>query len=276
MRAAVADIEPIARTVAFRLAPELAARWNGGSIVRSALLNALSIFLPAGENLFVRTVRATQAAGCADARGVNTFVVQESAHRRQHELYNACLQQRFPSTGRWLWYMDRSWAFKSAMMSPRARLAATVAIEHLTTLMARLVLSERSAIEGADLEYASLWRWHALEELEHKSVAFQLYFAQGGSRRRLMLMMIIVSAVFAVEFLCVLAALLGDQKRLYRRQTRQDLRAIWRSRAAREARAGYVTFFAKAFSPALVDDSDLVLRWRSDAVLAAHFLKPRN
>ena len=61
-------------------------------------------------------------------------------------------------------------------LSPLARLAATVALEHLTAILAAALLDGRSgSLAGADPRVAELWRWHAVEETEHKSVAFDVY-----------------------------------------------------------------------------------------------------
>lgn len=264
------------RTVSFELAPALAARWNDGSLLRSAWLNALSLFLPTGEAFFVETVRGAPCDARPMASAVSAFVMQESAHRRQHELYNRCVCTQFRSAQRWVDYMDRSWALKRALMSERKRLAATVVIEHLTTIIARLILTESSLLAGADAEYANLWKWHALEELEHKAVAFDLYLARYGSRRGLTATMIIVSLVFALEYAAVLASLLFEKRETRRLATFGATFAVLRSDPVAALRRQYFEFFRSGYSPSAIDDTPVVLRWRREDELQRHVLKSRR
>lgn len=58
---------------------------------------------------------------------------------------------------------------------PLAQLAFTVAIEHLTATLSYLILKDPKLLEDASPAYQQLWTWHALEEMEHKGVAFDVY-----------------------------------------------------------------------------------------------------
>ncbi|MEP4372602.1 MAG: metal-dependent hydrolase, partial [Alloalcanivorax venustensis] len=61
------------------------------------------------------------------------------------------------------------------------QLANTVALEHLTAILADGLLSLPEIMEGSDEGYRAIWNWHALEETEHKAVAFDVYrVAMGG------------------------------------------------------------------------------------------------
>jgi predicted metal-dependent hydrolase len=58
---------------------------------------------------------------------------------------------------------------------PKLSLAITAALEHLTALLARQVLEDDARrLAPMHPDMAPLWRWHALEESEHKSVAFDV------------------------------------------------------------------------------------------------------
>src|SRR5205814_7790771 len=58
---------------------------------------------------------------------------------------------------------------------PIASLAATMALEHFTAILAHQLLANPRHLEGADKESADLWRWHACEEIEHKGVAYDTW-----------------------------------------------------------------------------------------------------
>ena len=78
----------------------------------------------------------------------------------------------------------RAWPSASGCCRRSSNLAATAALEHFTATLAELVLSseETRALFGHD-EVRNLFLWHALEESEHKAVAFDVYRAVGGSER---------------------------------------------------------------------------------------------
>ena len=167
-------------------------RWAGGDAFRSAFFNALSMSFPVGEQFFIDAVREgaralppEQAARFeAEVRG---FVGQEATHRRVHALYNAQLErQGFVND-----WGPRAGARMGVIAGadPRHALAATAANEHFTALLAHHLLERPAALAGAEPRLATLWRWHAAEESEHRSTAFDLYRALGGNeawRRRWM------------------------------------------------------------------------------------------
>src|SRR3546814_14121606 len=65
-------------------------------------------------------------------------------------------------------------------------LMATIALEHYTAMMASVMLREDSMYAGAEPEWAALWKWHAIEEIEHKGVAYDtwLHATKDWSRLR--------------------------------------------------------------------------------------------
>ena len=80
--------------------------------------------------------------------------------------------------------LEKNIALSYKFMSPLQRLAMTAALEHVTAIMAESSLSEGSPMEEvADPAMRELWDWHAAEEMEHKSVAFDVYRAVGGTEK---------------------------------------------------------------------------------------------
>ena len=173
----------------FDLEEALAGDWNGGSAFRTAFFNAMSLSFPSGERFFIDAVREHEE-GLQDPalrEAVRGFIGQEAVHRRVHAAYNETFCRRrgydleelegpFLEGVRW----------SEENLSPLARLAATVALEHITAILAAALLDGRSgSLAGADPRVAELWRWHAVEETEHKSVAFDVYAVSGGCPKRL-------------------------------------------------------------------------------------------
>src|SRR3546814_8693852 len=59
--------------------------------------------------------------------------------------------------------------------APIASLAATMALEHFTAILAHELLKDSRHLASADAETAAMWRWHATEEIEHKGVAYDTW-----------------------------------------------------------------------------------------------------
>jgi len=84
-------------------------------------------------------------------------------------------------------------------------LAATMALEHFTAMMAHEFLARPEHFAGADAQVAALWRWHAIEEIEHKAVAYDtwLHATRGWSRgkrwRVKSFMMLVVTRNFLIH-----------------------------------------------------------------------------
>jgi predicted metal-dependent hydrolase len=58
---------------------------------------------------------------------------------------------------------------------PIASLAATMCLEHFTAILAHELLRDPRHLAPADAESAAMWRWHAIEEIEHKGVAYDTW-----------------------------------------------------------------------------------------------------
>jgi predicted metal-dependent hydrolase len=54
-------------------------------------------------------------------------------------------------------------------------LGVTIALEHFTAMLADLFDSDPQLWAGTPEEILRLWRWHAMEETEHKAVAFDVF-----------------------------------------------------------------------------------------------------
>ena len=160
--------------------------WCGGDAFRTAWFNALSMSFPVGEQFFIDSVRAGvqmlpdgERAGFEPA--IKGFIGQEATHRRIHSLFNAHLAAQ-GLVNRWELRARRR-IDKLAGVDVRAAIGATAATEHLTAILAEYLLSDASALQGADARWITLWLWHASEETEHRSTAFDLYRALGGNEK---------------------------------------------------------------------------------------------
>ncbi|OYW29718.1 MAG: metal-dependent hydrolase [Caulobacter sp. 12-67-6] len=149
--------------------------WLGGDVVGTAVFNALSLTFPDGERLFMDAVRhyRPKLSGklLDDAKA---FITQEAIHSREHVAMNGGLDRnRYPVAA-----IEAQVRERTAMVrgrGPMAMLGATIALEHFTSMMADSFMREDDLFENTDPEMKRLWQWHALEETEHKAVAFDVF-----------------------------------------------------------------------------------------------------
>jgi predicted metal-dependent hydrolase len=149
--------------------------WLGGDPVGSAMYDALSVTFPKGEAFFVESVRAfREGAPPKLAAEIKAFTTQEVMHSREHVQFN----RRALAAGYDMSALERRVDERLEITKTRppiVNLAATMALEHFTAILAHQLLSNPRHLAGADPESANLWRWHSIEEIEHKGVAYDTW-----------------------------------------------------------------------------------------------------
>jgi uncharacterized protein len=149
--------------------------WLGGDPIGSSLFTALSVTFPQGEAMFIEAVKAHRDGVPPKLAGeIRAFVQQEVIHSREHVVFN----KKIAETGYDLSELFAEVGQVMAMIKERppiVNLAATIALEHYTAVLAQLFLKDPSIFDGADPEWADMWRWHAIEEIEHKGVAYDTW-----------------------------------------------------------------------------------------------------
>jgi len=149
--------------------------WHGGRVEATAIYNALSTTFPAGEAYFVESVRAFRdGAPPKLAEEIKGFTTQEAIHSREHDAFNRRAEQSGYDLSRLEAQVEKRLAISRAR-PPIVNVAATMALEHFTAIIAHELLANPRHLEGAESETADLWRWHAVEEIEHKGVAYDTW-----------------------------------------------------------------------------------------------------
>ncbi|PKM22025.1 MAG: metal-dependent hydrolase [Gammaproteobacteria bacterium HGW-Gammaproteobacteria-14] len=169
------DIQP--RKMDFQFDPSLPRYWFAGDQFKTLLLTALSCTFPEGERFFVRSVRhyQKQLADPLLKEQVKGFIGQEAHHGNEHEAFNIFMEERGVPTKQVSDFVLNGLKMQGKWLSPERQLAKTCALEHFTAMLAELILEHPEFLEGMDDRMLPLWLWHAVEESEHKSVAFDVY-----------------------------------------------------------------------------------------------------
>lgn len=149
--------------------------WLGGNPAATAFYNALSVTFPKGEAYFIESVKAFRDGVDEKlAREIKAFTVQEVVHSREHVAFNKRVLDHGYDISRLESRVDQ--VLEIARARPKiVQLAATMALEHYTAILAAELIRNPRHLDGADKANGDLWRWHALEEIEHKGVAYDTY-----------------------------------------------------------------------------------------------------
>ncbi|MGH7820189.1 MAG: metal-dependent hydrolase, partial [Candidatus Binatia bacterium] len=172
--AAIPDAADIPkRDLRFDLDPVDLRTWHPEGLHVAHFFNALSIFFPEGESFFIDSVRrfADRVRSPRLRDEVKGFLGQEAMHSREHRRYNRALARAGLPAEALEKAVVKRLDLGRKLMSPEEQLAVTIALEHFTAIMAHTVLSDERLLANAEPNMAAIWRWHAVEETEHKAVA---------------------------------------------------------------------------------------------------------
>jgi predicted metal-dependent hydrolase len=172
-----ADLQIQPRNVMFTRDRNAARWWNGGDAVATAFYNSLSLTFPKGEAFFIDSVRNFRdSVPPAQQAQIDAFIKQEAAHSREHHHLNNQVEQAGYDVGPMHADLDSRLA-EMKDQPPIVGLVTTVALEHFTAIIAHACLKSERHFKNASPDAARLWKWHAIEEIEHKGVAYDTFLA---------------------------------------------------------------------------------------------------
>lgn len=239
--------------------------WYADSPFLTYFWSAFSILLPEGEQFFVKAVRhyRDQITDEDLKAAISGFIGQEALHTQGHQVLNDFINaKQLPAAeleGQLKVLLDNV-----GKIHPRLNLAATICLEHFTALMGEQLLAEVDHHEAVAEDIRPLWMWHALEETEHKAVAWDVYEQTGGGyivrTATMALTTTILGAVMAYSTARLMHA---DGKLLNVRDNVAGMRALF-GRRGRMTRLlpKYLDFFRPSFHPNDHDTNALVAEWR--------------
>lgn len=250
--------------------------WHGDNPHGTALYNALSATFPKGEAFFVESVRAfREGTEPKLAEAIKGFTTQEAIHSREHAAFN----RRAADSGYDLTRLDERVAHRLSITKskpPIVSLAATMALEHFTAILAHQLLAEPRHLDGADEESAELWRWHACEEIEHKGVAYDtwLHATRHWSRWKRWKVkakvMLYITRNFVVDRTAGALELLRQDGITGLRAWVPLLWYMWgRPGMMRKIAGAWFKFFLPRFHPWNEDDRDLLRAYEAGAAATA-------
>lgn len=259
--------------------------WMNGSAGLTHFMTALSALFPAGEKFFIDSVRAVRQHPAikdnADLqKEISAFIGQEAMHTHEHVGFNASAQRYGHDVETLDRYTDNVIQTTRKVMAKLLKpvgitqemvdLTATTALEHFTATIATQLLSNEHIQElMTDETMKNMWLWHAIEENEHKAVAYDVFegvFGKGLKAYALRTSSLVISmATLAVVQSYFLARLLKQDNQL----NLESLKAIYTY--AYSPSKGVITgmgremlmYFKPGFHPNDHDTHGLLTVWKA-------------
>ncbi|HEY1077354.1 MAG TPA: metal-dependent hydrolase [Fontimonas sp.] len=167
--------------------------WFGGDAFKTRFFDAMSLLFPEGEKFFICCVRdfRDQIKDPELLAQVKDFIYQEGQHGMVHTRFNNRLKAQGIAVDTILAKQkDIMFNFFRKRFSPTYTLGQTAAAEHMTALMAHGFF-KNGMFADADPRIRAMYAWHAVEEIEHKAVAYDVFkkVAGGGYFTRVLSML---------------------------------------------------------------------------------------
>lgn len=180
------DIKVTFRKMKFKFGKSTKKLWHNESPFLSYFWSAMSTAFPDGELLFMDSGRyyKDQIKSPKLKQQLDDFVRQEAHHTFQHNKLNALMLERGFPMDKYQGWFHNSIEYGKKRDSPETSLAISMALEHFTANFAEQYMTKEYLTKGMDPEVKALWEWHAIEELEHKAVLFDIYDEIGGGYLR--------------------------------------------------------------------------------------------
>lgn len=167
---------PIVRSnLDFQLS-EIPRYWFAGDPFLTRMFDALSLTFPDGERYFIQSVRLfrDQIQDPDLKQRVADFIRQEAQHGIAHDKMNQVMKDQGMPVDQFIQRLNKIFKFELKYRSPQYNIAMTAAAEHLTALMAETFYGEKDTLKDAHPYVRALFAWHAIEEMEHRDVAFDV------------------------------------------------------------------------------------------------------
>lgn len=259
--------------------------WMSGNAGLTHFMTALSALFPAGEKFFIDSVRAVRyhpmlKDNAELQKEISAFIGQEAMHTHEHVGFNASAQKFGHDVDTLDRHTDTVIQATRKLLAKIAKpvgitqemvdLTATTALEHFTATIASQLLSNSHIQElMSDETMKTMWLWHAIEENEHKAVAYDVFegvFGKGVKAYALRTSSLVISmlTLFFVQNYFLLRLLKQDQQ-----LNLENLKMIYRY--AYSPSKGVITgmakemllYFKPSFHPNDVDTTSLLDTWKA-------------
>ena len=234
------------------------------SPVMSHMLTALSSTFPIGEQFFVHSVRNVRDK-VKDEKlqaQITAFIGQEAMHSKAHAEFNDAWRSDDYNLDRFqVWLARKNEYVKN--LHPKIQLAITCAFEHFTALLGGYILRHPEVLATLDEDAVKLWVWHAIEEIEHRAVAFDVYQAvYGDDKIRRMIMRSVTTGFASLTFYSATRLFLQDKAKSLPKVGGNIFGLYLLGKMFIQLLPEYLSYFKADFHPSEIDYTKIVNYWK--------------
>lgn len=245
--------------------------WFGGDPFKTRFFDAMSLLFPEGEKFFIQCVRdfRDRIDEPQLEEEVKDFTFQEAQHTRVHIEFNKRVERQGVDVGAIEATQKKILALYRRRVPRKYTLAQTAAAEHMTAMMAHFVLENSELLEEADPRIRAIYFWHAIEEIEHKAVAFDVLqkAAKAGYFTRT-LAMLNLSLAFPFHVLMIMRHMLKTDGFSRGERLRIWLKGLWWLYGPRGIYARmmphYLSYYRPGYHPWSKGETRAFQRWREE------------
>ena len=234
------------------------------SPVMSHLLTALSSTFPIGEQFFVHSVRNVRDKVKDEnlQAQIAAFIGQEAMHSKAHAEFNAAWRSEDYNLDRFQAWLARKDDYVKNL-HPKIQLAITCAFEHFTALLGGYILRHPEVLATLDEDAAKLWVWHAIEEIEHRAVAFDVYQAvYGDDKIRRVIMRSVTTGFASLTLYSATRLFLQDKKKSLPKVGGNIFGFYLLGKMFLQLAPEYLAYFKTDFHPSEIDYTKLIRYWK--------------
>lgn len=234
------------------------------SPVMSHMLTALSSTFPIGEQFFVHSVRNVRDK-VKDEKlqtQITAFIGQEAMHSKAHAEFNDAWRSDDYHLDRFQAWLARKNDYVKNL-HPKIQLAITCAFEHFTALLGEYILRHPEVLATLDDDAVKLWVWHAIEEIEHRAVAFDVYQAvYGDDKIRRMIMRSVTTGFASLTFYSATQLFLQDKAKSLPKVGGNVFGLYLLGKMFIQLLPEYLSYFKADFHPSEIDYTKMVNYWK--------------
>jgi hypothetical protein len=213
----------------FGLDGDIPRYWFENDPFKTRLFDAMSVLFPEGEKFFITCVRdfRDQVKDAETQQQVRDFIRQEGQHSKVHMQFNDRLKAQGVNVDAIEAYHRNEHDYARKHLSKTYTLAMTAAAEHMTAIMAHGFF-KRELLDKADARMRALYHWHAIEEIEHKAVAFDIMQKVAGANYwQRCLAMLQVTLIFPLHTFLIMRHMFRIDGFNFFQRTGLWLRGLW-------------------------------------------------
>lgn len=236
--------------------------WFNGNALMTMVMTSMSVSFPAGERFFIDSVRHYEnlVKDPNLKRQIKAFIGQEANHTLEHSTFNRFMDGfGYPAVAMENFIRNRIKSLQNRA-SPERNLASTAALEHFTAILAGSMLEHRAAFDTMHPIVAKMWIWHAIEEVEHRSVAFDVFQEQVGDESLRRSAMIRMTMLFILVNMVRTAILMLNTKQIFNlKGWIKGIKMMWGKHGLiRNVIPHYFEYYRNDFHPSQIDYRDVV------------------